>query len=66
MSIECDKLKHNMESCNCTYQGCPRKGNCCECLQYHLSHRELPACVFPDDVEKTWDRSFRRFIETYK
>lgn len=66
MPIDCDKLKRNLEKCNCTYQGCPRKGNCCECLQYHINLRELPACVFPDDVEKTWDRSFERFIETYK
>jgi len=27
---------------------------------------ELPACFFPDDVEKTYDRSLRRFIEVYK
>jgi hypothetical protein len=27
---------------------------------------ELPACLFPDDVERTYDRSIRRFIETYK
>jgi len=25
--------------------------------------RELPACVFPDDVEKTFDRSFEKFAE---
>jgi len=24
---------------------------------------ELPACYFPDDVEKTYDRSIRKFIE---
>jgi len=28
--------------------------------------KELPACFFPDDVEKTFDRSIRRFIEVYK
>lgn len=27
---------------------------------------ELPACLFPDDVEKTYDRSLRRFIVIYK
>jgi hypothetical protein len=26
---------------------------------------QLPACCFPDDVEKTYDRSFRRFAEIY-
>jgi hypothetical protein len=66
MAINCEKLKANLEFCNCTYEGCPRMGNCCACLQYHLDMKQLPACCFPDDVEKTWDRSFRKFIETYK
>ncbi len=26
---------------------------------------ELPACCFPPEVEKTYDRSFRKFIEVY-
>ncbi|KAA0015151.1 MAG: cytosolic protein, partial [Thermoplasmata archaeon] len=41
------------------------KGKCCECLRYHLSRRELPACCFPKEVERTYDRSFEKFIETY-
>jgi hypothetical protein len=28
--------------------------------------KEMPACFFPDDVERTYDRSLRRFIEIYK
>ncbi len=62
---EC-KEKTNLAHCNCTYEPCPRKGICCECIAYHLRYNELPACVFPDEVERTYDRSFRRFIETYK
>jgi hypothetical protein len=54
----------NKERCNCTYPGCARHGICCECLAYHLKKQQLPACAFPPEVEKTWDRSFRRFIET--
>ena len=65
MPIDCEKLKSNLECCNCTYSGCPRMGNCCACIQYHLKLKQLPACAFPDDVEKTWDRSFRKFIETW-
>jgi hypothetical protein len=65
MAIDCEKFKRNMDRCNCSYQGCPRKGNCCECLHYHLAMDELPACCFPDDVERTYDRSFKRFIETH-
>jgi hypothetical protein len=66
MPLRCEEHITNLKRCNCTYQGCPRHGNCCACLRYHLEMRELPACVFPDDVEKTWDRSFGRFIETYR
>jgi hypothetical protein len=25
--------------------------------------RELPACCFPDDVERTYDRNFERFAQ---
>jgi len=62
--VEC-KIEENKGKCNCTYP-CSKKGMCCECLRYHLSMRQLPACCFPDDVEKTYDRSFERFIEIYK
>ena len=27
---------------------------------------ELPACYFPTNVEKTYDRSIRKFIEAYQ
>jgi len=64
MPADCSNLAQNEEFCNCTYSGCPRKGRCCECIQYHLSRKELPACAFPDDAERTWDRSFRKFVET--
>ena len=64
MATQCENLKANLEHCNCTYP-CDKKGNCCECLQYHLSIKELPACCFPDDVEKTYDRSFKKFIEVW-
>lgn len=60
--MECKK-DENLKTCNCTYPGCPHKGVCCECLSSHLSHRELPGCCFPAGVEKTYDRSFKRFVE---
>jgi len=62
--MECN-VNVNKKHCNCTYEPCPRKGICCECITYHLRMNELPACCFPDDVEKTYDRSFRKFIEVY-
>ncbi|MFH1251076.1 MAG: DUF6485 family protein [bacterium] len=60
--MECNQQK-NRGICNCSYSPCSRKGVCCECLQYHLRMRELPACCFPNDVEKTYDRSFERFTQ---
>lgn len=55
------KLEKNMQKCNCTYEPCSRKGACCDCLQYHLGSRELPACFFSADAERTYDRSFEHF-----
>ncbi|MCK5282856.1 MAG: cytosolic protein [Nanoarchaeota archaeon] len=60
--MECQKEK-NLENCSCSYEPCSRKGVCCECIKYHLSSRELPACFFPDDIEKTFNRSFEKFAE---
>jgi hypothetical protein len=58
--MEC-KQEQNLVRCNCTYEPCSRKGLCCECITYHLNHRELPGCCFPDDVERTFNRSFENF-----
>ena len=59
------QIEANMAGCTCTYEPCSRKGKCCECLAYHLPTEELPACAFPPEVEKTYDRSFRRFVEVF-
>ncbi len=58
--MECKKPV-NMERCNCSYEPCSRKGICCDCLSYHLRSRELPACFFPSEDERTYDRSFDHF-----
>jgi len=63
--MECQKEK-NLISCPCTYPGCPRKGICCECLKHHLAESELPACCFSLETEKSYDRSFEKFIEEQK
>ncbi|HDY86660.1 MAG TPA: hypothetical protein ENH82_00920 [bacterium] len=62
---EC-KFEINKTKCNCSYEPCSRKGVCCECISYHLRNGELPACCFPDDVERIYNRSIEKFIETYK
>ncbi len=59
--MECH-LARNKKSCNCTYEPCSRKGNCCDCIKYHLSSRELPACAFPAAAERTYDRSYEHFV----
>lgn len=58
-------MERNKAECNCSYEPCSRKGICCECLRYHRQSGELPACFFPDDIEKSYDRSVARFIEIY-
>ncbi|MFA5033162.1 MAG: DUF6485 family protein [bacterium] len=63
--MEC-KQSRNVKSCNCSYGGCSRKGTCCDCLQYHLGMRELPACFFPEAEERTYNRSFEKFAELVK
>lgn len=62
--MECNK-EQNLANCNCSYPGCPKKGICCECISYHLSSKQLPACCFPNEVEKTYDRSFKAFAKAW-
>ncbi|MDW8034769.1 MAG: DUF6485 family protein [Nitrososphaerota archaeon] len=59
--MECKK-ERNLRNCTCTWVNCSRKGICCECLSYHRSHNELPACFFSKEAEKTYDRSIINFI----
>jgi len=63
---ECPRQQVNLENCNCTYDPCPRKGTCCECLRYHRASGELPACYFTPEVERTYDRSIARFLKSPK
>ncbi|MHA1378616.1 MAG: DUF6485 family protein [Candidatus Helarchaeota archaeon] len=63
MKCEIDK---NLESCGCTYLSCNKRGKCCSCIRYHKERGELPGCLFPPDVEKTYDRSIKAFIDAYK
>ncbi|MFW5887004.1 MAG: DUF6485 family protein [Bacteroidota bacterium] len=59
--MECNKSK-NLSRCNCSYP-CSRKGNCCECIAYHRRAGELPACYFPNDAERTYDRSIDYYLK---
>ena len=63
--MECKK-EENIKKCLCMHTECSRHGVCCECLSYHLGSRELPACCFPDEIARTDERSFEKFIEVHK
>ena len=60
--MECKKDR-NLKICTCSYEPCSRKGFCCDCIAYHLKSRELPACAFSKEAEKTYDRSFEHFVK---
>ncbi len=63
---ECPKQERNKKYCNCSYYPCSKKYTCCDCLHYHRQRGQLPACFFPDNVEKTYDRSIERFLKLYR
>ena len=65
-NMDCVNKVKNSKDCNCSYGGCSRMGICCECIRYHRASGELPACYFPADAEKTYDRSIEYFIEVYQ
>ncbi|MCD4828346.1 MAG: DUF6485 family protein [Candidatus Cloacimonetes bacterium] len=62
--MNCENKKRNLQWCNCTYS-CNKKGICCECVAYHRNMGELPACYFPSDAERTYDRSIRYFVQLH-
>ncbi len=66
MAFKCEQFSGNMKKCNCSYEPCERKGNCCACIHYHLAMNELPACAFSNEAERSWDRSFENFIRDKK
>ncbi|HRW93830.1 MAG TPA: DUF6485 family protein [Thermotogota bacterium] len=61
--MQCGNEKQNLERCNCSYPGCPRKGKCCACIAYHRRLGELPACYFTPEQERTFDRSIAYFVK---
>lgn len=63
--MECSN-KNNLDFCNCTYEPCSKKGICCECIQYHLTKNQLPACFFSKEAERTFDRSIAHFVRLHK
>ncbi len=66
MAKPCESHDQNCKVCNCTYPGCPRHGRCCDCLTYHRTKNQLPACYFDTAAEATWDRSIAHFVRLQK
>jgi len=62
--MEC-KIEKNIKNCACTYS-CSKRGLCCECVTYHRANNEIPGCFFPPEAEKTYDRSIKNFINSWK
>lgn len=60
------KIDLNNKSCNCSYESCARKRKCCDCIADDLESDELLVCCFPDDVERSNDRSVARFFSLYR
>ncbi len=60
--MDCQNKSKNLDFCSCSYPSCPRKGLCCECLRYHLPNNQLPACFFPEEAEKSYDRSVSNYL----
>lgn len=63
--MEC-RVEQNKKECTCTYEPCPRKGICCECILYHRKKGQVPGCLFPADAERLYDRSIKAFISAYR
>jgi hypothetical protein len=62
VAMDCANKARNMKRCTCTYAGCERHGVCCECVAYHRSAEELPACFFTREEERSYDRSVSAFV----
>jgi hypothetical protein len=62
MSDVCANQASGNPDCPCTYPGCPRHGNCCQCVKHHRGKDQLPACYFSAEHEKRFDRSVAFFI----
>ena len=63
--MEC-QINQNLKKCTCTYEGCSRKGKCCECIAHHRDKAELPGCLFSPEAEATFDRSIKKFINSHR
>ncbi len=52
----------NAKSCTCTAD-CKLHGLCCECIAKHRGRDQVPGCLFTEEGERLYDRSFEAFIK---
>jgi hypothetical protein len=62
--MQCKK-EENLADCTCSWEDCPRKGLCCDCVMHHRRKGEIPGCFFPPDAEITYDRSYAYFASLF-
>lgn len=55
-------MASNAANCPCTY-GCSKSGHCDQCVAFHRTRGEFPACFFSKAAEKTYDRSYSKLVE---
>jgi len=65
MNKKCINIENNLKKCTCTYL-CSIKGKCCDCLNNHRKYNELPAFFFPPEIERTYDRTIKKFLSIKK
>jgi hypothetical protein len=58
--MECISAR-STDHCSCTYP-CDKRGNCCQCVQYHHRKGEIPGCFFSPAGERSYDRSLANFL----
>ena len=63
--MEC-KRDENKIGCTCTCTSCGNRGICCDCVRHHRENGEIAGCFFPPAGERSYDRSIKNFILSYK
>jgi hypothetical protein len=58
--MECT-FEQNKATCTWAYE-CGKKEKCCEYVSYQRKMKQIPGCFFSKDGERSYDRSFKRFV----
>lgn len=58
--MECT-LEGNKAGCSCTYDF-GKRGRCSKCVAYQGKMKQIPECFFTKESERTYDRSYHRYM----